>query len=277
MAVAISVTRNGHRTFLKWHRARRFGSDPVFTGRRIIEGMTAGASVEVDLVIHGSDGFAVLHDLALDAETTGNGLVRQTRADALRNLHLRGNDRAPIADRVMLLEDLAALIFREGAHPEALLQLDYKEDAAALTPAVIAGFAHTLGPVAQHFVLSSGDADAVRLLSENVPGLRVGYDPCHMGAIARVEASHDFAGFVTEAVAASPDAELMYLDHRLVFAAQDFGFDMIAAFHAAGRRVDAYTLRRADDAGVRAANRLLVLKADQITTDDPEGLAAALA
>ena len=74
MAVAISVTRNGHRTFLKWHRARRFGSDPVFTGRRIIEGMTAGASVEVDLVIHGSDGFAVLHDLALDAETTGNGL-----------------------------------------------------------------------------------------------------------------------------------------------------------------------------------------------------------
>ena len=28
------------------------GSDPVFTGRRILEGMAAGASVEVDLVVH---------------------------------------------------------------------------------------------------------------------------------------------------------------------------------------------------------------------------------
>ncbi len=67
----ISLDRDGHRTFLKWHRARRHGSDPVFTGRRILEGMAAGASVEVDLVLHGDDGFAVLHNLMLEAETTG--------------------------------------------------------------------------------------------------------------------------------------------------------------------------------------------------------------
>ena len=46
----------------------------------------------------------------------------------------------------MLLEDLAALIARDGAHPEALLQLDYKEDAAALTPRAIATFAAALDP-----------------------------------------------------------------------------------------------------------------------------------
>ncbi|MDF2983918.1 MAG: glycerophosphodiester phosphodiesterase, partial [Devosia sp.] len=131
MADAISVTRAGHRTFFKWHRGRRRGSDPVFTGRRIIEGMQLGASVEVDLVIHADDGMAVLHNLSLERETTGGGLVRNTSAETLRGLHLRDNDGQPIDDKVMLLEDLAALIARDGAHPEGLLQLDYKEDAAA--------------------------------------------------------------------------------------------------------------------------------------------------
>lgn len=276
MHPAVAVTSGSHRTFLKWHRARRFGTDPVFTGRRIIEGMAAGASVEVDLVIHGDDGFAVLHDLVLDDDTTGHGPVRQTPADLLRGLNLRGNDGAPIADTVMLLEDLADLIATQGAHPDALLQLDYKEDAAALTPAVIATFARALRPVARHFILSSGDADAVARLTAPVPDLRIGYDPCHMGAIERVQATRDFAGFVSEALAASPHAELIYLEHRLVLGADDLGFDLIAAFHAAGRRVDAYTLQRADAPGVAVARRLLALKVDQITTDDPEGLASAL-
>ena len=68
----------------------------------------------------------------------------------------------------------------------------------------------------------------------------------------------------------------IYLDHELVLFAADDGFDLVAAFHAAGRRVDAYTIQRADAAGLAAARRLLALEVDQITTDDPEGLAAAL-
>ena len=77
-------------------------------------------------------------------------------------------------------------------------------------------------------------------------------------------------------MAASPDAELVYLDHRLVLFANDDRFDLVAAFHAAGRRVDAYTIQRADAVGISAARRLLALGVDQITTDDAEGLARAL-
>ncbi|MDB5536345.1 MAG: glycerophosphodiester phosphodiesterase, partial [Devosia sp.] len=51
----------------------------------------------------------------------------------------------------------------------------------------------------------------------------------------------------------------------------------IAAFHAHGRRIDAYTIQRSDPESVASVERLLALKVDQITTDDPEGLAAALA
>ena len=276
MADAISVTRNGHQTFFKWHRGRRTGSDPVFTGRRIIEGMQLGASVEVDLVIHADNGMAVLHNLSLERETTGTGLVRETSAAVLRELHLRDNAGAPIADKVMLLEDLAALIARDGAHPDGLLQLDFKEDAAALNPAVIANFAQALGPVARHFILSSGDAEAVRLLSQNVPELRIGYDPCHKGAMDRLLATRDYAGFVADAVAASPKAEIQYLEYRLVLEADRDGFDLIGAFHAGGKRIDAYTVRSADDDGMTVIERLFELKVDQITTDDPEGVAARL-
>jgi glycerophosphoryl diester phosphodiesterase len=272
----ISVTRNGHRTFFKWHRGRRRASDPVFTGRRIIEGMQAGASIEVDLVIHADDGMAVLHNLSLERETTGTGLVRQTSAGVLRQLNLRDNDGQPIGDKVMLLEDLAALIARDGAHPEALLQLDYKEDAAALNADVIAHFAAALQPVAGHFIVSSGDGEAVRMLTDAVPGIHIGYDPCHEGAIERLMASRDYAAFVAEAVADSPKSELDYLAWELVIEADKDGFDIIDAFHRHGRRIDAYTIKRIDADALAVVERLLALKVDQITTDDPEGMAAAL-
>ena len=32
----IHIDHDGHRTWLKWHRARRKASDPVFTGARIV-------------------------------------------------------------------------------------------------------------------------------------------------------------------------------------------------------------------------------------------------
>ncbi len=191
MADAISVTRNGHQTFSNGTVAG--GRLPIrcSPAARIIEGMRLGASVEVDLVIHADNGMAVLHNLSLERETTGTQLVRETSAAVLRELHLRDNAGQPIADKVMLLEDLAALIARDGAHPDGLLQLDFKEDAAALNPAVIANFAEALGPVARHFILSSGDAEAVRLLSQNVPEVRIGYDPCRKGAMDRLLATRD--------------------------------------------------------------------------------------
>ena len=272
----ISVTRNGHRTFFKWHRGRRRLSDPVFTGRRIIEGMQAGASVEVDLVVHADNGMAVLHNLSLERETTGTGLVRETSAATLRGLNLRDNEGQPIADKVMLLEDLAALLARDGAHPDGLLQLDYKEDAAALSPAVVRNFAEALAPVAGHFIVSSGDAESVRILTGAVPGIHIGYDPCHKGAIDRLMATRDYASFVAGAVADSPKSELDYLAWELVLEADKDGFDMVGAFHAHGRRVDAYTIRRVDAETLPSVDRLLALKVDQITTDDPEGMAAAL-
>jgi glycerophosphoryl diester phosphodiesterase len=276
MADAISITRNGHRTFFKWHRGRRRISDTVFTGSRILEGMRLGASVEVDLVIHGERGFAVLHDLNLGRESTGTGAVLSKTAPDLRALRLRDNDGAPTDKPVMLLEDLAALLATETVHPEAVLQLDYKEDAAALDARALENFARSVAPAAGQMILSSGDAEAVRLLTTAAPGVRIGYDPCHSEAAGKLATAQDFTGFVTDALAASPRAEMIYLHYPLVLRADDAGFDIVAAFHAHGRRIDAYTIRDAAPANLAVVERLLALGVDQITTDDPEGLAAAL-
>ena len=277
MTDPVAIMNKGHRTFFKWHRARRRASDPVFTRKRILEGMALGANVEVDLVVHGGHGFAVLHDhRSIARETTGRGAARDHSAEELRKLNLRGNDGTPIPDHVMLLEDLCGLLMETPPHPDALLQLDYKEDQGPLDAATIATFARSVTPVARAMTLSSGEADSVSLLAAAAPGVHVGYDPCHDDAVARLEQTGDFAGFVATAVAASPDAEMIYLAYPIVLAAAGAGFDMIDAFHAKGRRIDAYTIKAADATTRPTVERLLDLRVDQITTDDPEGLATLI-
>lgn len=276
MAEPLHIDRNGHRTWLKWHRARRKPSDPAFTGARILEAMRLGASVEVDLVVTADKGFAVLHDLALDHETTGTGLVAATGDAVIRQLHLRGNNGVPLADRVMLLDDLCALIEEGQVHPDALLQLDYKEDLAALDPKTVTNFARNVGPHAGNMIVSGGDLPAVLCLAEATPGLRVGYDPCYGESLARLQASLDYDAFTSEALRAAPQAAFIYLHHEIVLAADRAGYDMIAAIHADNRQVDAWTIREVTPASIAQVERLLALKVDQITTDDPEGLYAAL-
>jgi glycerophosphoryl diester phosphodiesterase len=276
MADPIFIEHNGHRTWLKWHRGRRRAADPVFTGARILQGMQLGASVEIDLVIHADHGMAVLHDLTLERETTGQGAVRETSATQLRQLFLRDNQGHPLPDRVMLLDDLCTLLDRDRPHPEALLQLDFKEDNAALDDLTVRAFGAQVGRHGRNMILSSGDAEAVSRLAEAAPGLRTGYDPCHGAFLDQLQADGDYAAFTRQALSAAPEAELIYLHYELVLAAARSGFDIIGAIHAAQRRVDAYTIQTVDAGSLQKVRDLLALKVDQITTDDPEGLFAAI-
>lgn len=278
MSDGVAIVRDGHRTLFKWHRGRKALADLPFTGERILEGMRLGASVEVDLVRHAEGGFAVLHDFSLEHDTTGSGLVRDTPARVLRELCLRGPDGQPTAHKLMLFEDLCALLAAgEGISPDAILQLDLKEeDPQVLGPREIATFAASVQPVAQHFIVSGGNAAAVGRLADTVPALQVGYDPCHQGAIERLVASRDFTGFVAGALAAAPRAKMIYLEYRLVLFAAEQGFDLVGAFQAAGRTIDAYTLNEATPETAAIAERLLALRVDQITTDDSAALEALL-
>ncbi|RYE78302.1 MAG: glycerophosphodiester phosphodiesterase [Hyphomicrobiales bacterium] len=276
MSSPISITRNGHVTWFKWHRGRRRLSDPVFTGKRILEAMALGASTEVDLVVTADKGFAVLHDMTLDRETTGTGPVAHTSDDVIRQLRLRDNAGNPITEPVMLLDDLCTLMASGKVHPDALLQLDYKEDETVLDGRAIANFRRATLPVAGNIIVSSGSAAAVKLLTDSVPGMRSGYDPSDNLSEAGPHTPDLLQLFVDDAVAAAPGADLIYLYWGIVTLSADAGFDIVEAFHKHGKRIDAWTIPTSDPASVATVERLLSLKVDQITTDDPEGLCAAL-
>lgn len=271
----IFIEHHGHRTMVKWHRARRTASDAEFTATRILEAMRLGASVEVDLVVHADEGFAILHDLTLDHGTTGTGPVAQTSAQQLRQLQLKGNDGEPIRDRVMLLEDLCDLLTVNPAPPDALLQLDYKEDISRLSVRAVASFVAAVSPVSRSMILSGGDSGAIALLAKATPGLKTGYDPTYVGVLDDLRTAEDFSAFIAAALKTAPGAAMIYLSYELILAADAAGVDLIAAVHAENRRVDAWTIRSIDPLTVGQVRRLLELRVDQITTDDPEGLVAA--
>jgi glycerophosphoryl diester phosphodiesterase len=133
-------------------------------------------------------------------------------------------------------------------------------------------FAVAVAPVARHFILSGGHPEAIGRLAAAAPGLPIGFDPCHEGAIERLRRDGNFPVFVDGALTAFPAAEMVYLDYRLVLFAGEREFDVVGAFHAAGKRIDAYTLKQTDPPTAGLAERLLAMKVDQITTDDPVGL-----
>lgn len=245
--------------------------------KRIREGMALGASVEVDLVRHAGGGFAVLHDLELDHGTTGTGRVMDHGPDALRRILLRDDAGQATSEPVALLSDLCAELGRGPIGAGALLQLDLKEGAGALSAEDVRAFSAAVGPVADCVILSGGDAAAVARLSESVPGLRVGHDPCHDGAAERLAESGDDAGFVAQALRDAEEARMVYLAIPVILGASSRGFDMIAAFHDAGVRIDAYTVTGVTDDTAALCRTLMDRGVDQITTDNPEGLCAALA
>ncbi|AJY46036.1 glycerophosphodiester phosphodiesterase [Martelella endophytica] len=277
MTPPVAIVRNGHRTLLKWHRGKRHPGDTPFTARRIAEGMAAGASIEIDLQITGDGNLAVLHDELLEQSTTGSGPVAEAMADALKRaclLDVHGNDSG---EPVMLLEDLARIVADTEPAAGALLQLDFKDELAAFHPNTATLFAETIAPVSRHMILSGGDAKAVRHLARLVPDLAVGYDPCLDGAMETAMESGDFESFTARALKIAPWASMFYLHIAIVLTAADSGCDMIGAFHKAGKTVDVWTLRDSSPKAVGWAERLLTLSADQITTDDADGLFAALA
>lgn len=266
MPDGIEIVANGHRTRLKWHRLQRRPDDIPFTPARLRQGMALGASMEVDLRRRADGGFACLHDETLDRETTGSGPVAAASFGDLRALRMRGKDGTPTEERLLLLEDLAELA-TAGADPATLVQLDLKESDAALDDRSVDGFRAALAPVAGRFILSGGDWVAVRRLGAAV--LRLGFDPCNDDTLGTLATAADAERFIAAALDRAPEAAMIYLSWPIVLRADALGVDLIAACHAAGKTVDAWTLNPDHPGAADALTRLVTLRADQITTDAP--------
>ena len=272
MAEGLAIFADGHSARLKWHRLQREAADTPFTQSRLREGLSLGAAMEVDLRRHGDQGFACLHDATLDRETTGTGPVAAARGQSLRRLRLRDARGKPTREPLLFLDGLATAL-REG-DDRACVQLDLKERRAGIDPADAASFRHDVSPCAERLILSGHDWDAVKFLGEQVPRLRLGFDPCDRPEAQALATKADFADFVEMTVNSAPEASIIYLHHPIILNAIAAGFDVVGAIHRHGREVDAWTLKleQPDLAGI--LKRLMSVRVDQITTGDPLALEA---
>ncbi len=267
----VALPLSGRRVLLKWHRGRQRLSDPSFPVAALARGLAAGASVEIDLQPLSDGGFAVIHDPDLDRETTGHGPVCAIGSAGFQALHRRDNAGAPLPERALTLASLSTCIGPSTA-PGAVLQLDLQCRDHDLSPAHVGGIGASLGALFGNVILSGEDAAAVQRLAAATPGLTVGYDPCAEHGQIGLARAGDWPLFVDETLRAVPQASTIYLALDLPILADEQGFDLIGAFHGRGKTVDCFTLVGDEPDALSILEHLARLGADQITTDDPEGL-----
>lgn len=273
--LGLKLVFQDHVTRLKWHRLRRSMNDPEFGTAVMLDGFHAGASMELDLRVRGDGGFVVLHDVTLERETTGTGLAAVLTGPQIAALRYRTQDRAPI-----LSEDLAQML--DASHPEALLQLDMKDDFHTVGQRGVDHFAELFADRCQSIIISGGSIPLIRGLALRLPDLKRGYDPTD--ALLALWASEGLVSVERHLATVLHDQvkpNMLYLQWQMLLAAQAQGLDMVAMAHDEGVLVDAWTHKFASpksgfsDAEWHEFAALLTLRPDQITTDEPVATEAA--
>ncbi|CAG8999179.1 MAG: hypothetical protein CENE_01148 [Candidatus Celerinatantimonas neptuna] len=227
----LRIKRNAHDTWLKWHRGCRYLADIPFAANRIIEGWSLGASMEIDLQKYmeidlqkyNGAGFVILHDEILDNSTTGQGKLIDTCAEVLQTLSLKNSNGEVSNHPVLLLKALANRLAQIPCPASTTLQLDLKSTIELLNNADRQAFCHALEPIANHIILSGGDAQAVQYLADALPSAKLGYDPCEHIPFDTFKTKEDWYNFVSGTCKTMPTATMIYLNYHIILLADRQG------------------------------------------------------
>ncbi len=288
------------------HAATLGGRFPPSSLSGLAACLDAGAAIaEVDLVPLADGDFALLHDGRLDAATDGSGPVAEATAEQVRGFRLRWRG-ALTGEPVGTLSEAVALVAAHDGLAE--LQLDLKPF-SPLTDAVLAALLRQIQPIRPRVRVTSVADWALRRLCRLDPGLALGFDPLlyldverspepggsgglripphHAGAYGYLDdhplaadrwgAACEYLTARAEVLAAQASAGIWYVRATLLARMLGDGFDWIDWLHRHGIQVAAWTLNPDQPHHIALARRLSALGVDRITTDDPAGLAAALA
>jgi glycerophosphoryl diester phosphodiesterase len=290
------------RTLLVHHAANRGPHHPPNSLQGLRNCLLAGArAVEVDITPLADGAFALLHDAQLEEATDGEGQTVLCTADQIRGLHtvwqgmVTGEGVGLLAQAVSLVDEIPHL---------QELQLDLKPH-APLSDAVLTRLLQVIAPVKDRVRVSCVADWAVRRLRVLDSELALGFDPLlyldvetgeehdaetppfRVGAYGYRDdhplssrqwgTAADYLAARTEAlIAQAPPGVVWYIRAALLARSLDDGYDWIAALHAQGNQVDAWTLDADGPGHVSLARRLVEAGVDRITTNDAPRLATAL-
>lgn len=257
---------------LKWHKLRRRRNDAPFLRENLVAGLAAGAALEVDVVVTADGQFLCLHDLTLDAETTGTGPVAKAKRSEVAQLHQRGTDGGALDSPPLFVDEVVDIVSRMARDVGSLIQLDIKEPQDRFDDALVAQFAGTIGTLCHHFIISGYDASLIARLCGAAPGLAYGFDPLDLYDLEALTNTADFEALANDMLRLAPRAAIYYLEVDLVLKGLDAGFNLVDRLTGNGSEIDAWTLD-ADRPGLREIlQRLAIAGVHQITSNDPDEL-----
>jgi glycerophosphoryl diester phosphodiesterase len=252
---------------------RRRKSDPPFLRDNLLAALRCEAACEVDIRFT-RDGHAVcLHDALLDRETTGTGRVDAMPRAAVERLHQRDVDGASLDAAPLFLDEIVDVVGAIGTAEPALVQLDVKARAEALTTPALERIARVLGANADAFIASAYDWDTIRAITEAVPGLHAGFDPLALYPRSLALDADGFRALADRTRDTAPTATFYYLEANLILAALDNRVDLVAEVGRDGAQVDAWTIDADRPDLDTVLHRLIAARCFQITSNDPEQLA----
>jgi glycerophosphoryl diester phosphodiesterase len=231
--------------------------------------------MEVDLQLTADDHWVCLHDLTLDAETTGTGSVAAATRKMIERLRQRDRDGAPLTTPPLFLDELLLALSRHGN--AARLQLDLKLDGRSIEGVARARFGALVAPQATRVDIGAHDWQAVVELASLAPGCSTGFDPLGLMPDPDAPRFGDRAAaeaFAAAMVRAAPAAGMLYLYHGMISEAASLGVDLVGIAHAHGREVDCWTVDPGLDGLEHLIRHLFEVRCDQLTTNAPMALEA---
>lgn len=263
--------------------------------------LDAGAEwIEIDVTPLSADDYLLVHDPALESETSGVGEVMATHPGATASLKIKHRGEITVY-RPPLLSEVVAVFAADSGRTR--LQIDYKHVYPMHDDEPLRRLVRLIEPLGKRVLVSSGADWHLRRLHKLADWLDLGFDigfyldyrpqpvdprlpPHRLGdygyhddhplAARRVVPTADYLSLRCDALlAAAPFVSTWYVHYLLLARCLDDGFNMAEWLHGEGIRLDAWTL----DVGKPAADYVVRLRdsgVDQFTTNTPRALAGVL-
>ena len=261
--------------------------------------------VEIDVTALADSDYLLVHDPTLETETTGTGEVGKTTKVQAQTLYFAKNGVATHY-RVPLLSEVVALFqqYDQQSDTPTRLQIDFKNMIPLKNDEPLQRLLTIIEPLQKRVLVSTGADWQLRKLRRFAPWLDLGFDigfyldfrapsthplifPHQQGAYGYLDdhpiATTKFwstADYLADRCGAFiglvPNISVFYISYKLLIQSLDDGFNWADALHAAGIKLDAWTLDVGNPLAESSIPRLVESGVDLLTTNTPQALTALL-